>query len=77
MENIQYSSLTDEQKTAIGSKVASSYLLQSKMSDTIYTAIEPIIGHDAADTKIRTAVTADWVDGKNTAFEALWNNPTA
>ena len=74
MENITYASLTDEQKATIGENIASSYLLQSKMSDTIFTLLG---GTPEANNKIRTALDAPWVDGKNTAFENLWNNPTA
>lgn len=71
MENIQYSSLTTEQKTAIGENIASSYLLQSKMSDTIYDKLGA-----AAYDNIIDALNAPWVDGKNTAFESLWNSLT-
>lgn len=74
MENITYASLTDPQKATIGENIASSYLLQSKMSDTVFTLLGST---PEADAKIRSALEATWVDGKNTAFETLWNNPTA
>ena len=65
MEGINLASLTDDQVDLIGNNVSTSYLLQSKMADSLEAA-----GMPRAD--IRDKVEAEWVDGRNQEYEALW-----